>query len=215
MNNIKIDKVQISGLSRVIDFRRSFDSQAGSDSVVSFSTQCTDRGYTSVETVVLGPKDVKRLSSLVDLGDSHAKSMRFVDVTIDLTLPRRVWVDFDTYRLGRKDVPPLEIEYFSDSTMHTLHKGVTSEDFDTYTDMDSIAKVNAYAEKYRSDPTEDNFLSMKSNLPEGMLQCRSTKMNYQTLRHIYHDRKNHKQPEFKVFCQWIETLPFADKFITK
>ena len=31
---------------------------------------------------------------------------------------------------------------------------------------------------------------------------------------IYIQRKDHILPEWRVFCQWIETLPYADKFLT-
>lgn len=38
-------------------------------------------------------------------------------------------------------------------------------------------------------------------------------MNYQTLRAIYHQRKNHKLDEWRTFCDWVETLPYAKELI--
>lgn len=31
---------------------------------------------------------------------------------------------------------------------------------------------------------------------------------------MYHARKNHKLDEWKEFCKWIESLPYADALIT-
>lgn len=37
--------------------------------------------------------------------------------------------------------------------------------------------------------------------------------NYRQLKTIYQQRKNHRLPEWRAFCAWIETLPRAE-FIT-
>lgn len=37
--------------------------------------------------------------------------------------------------------------------------------------------------------------------------------SYQTLRRIYYQRRTHRLPEFHQFCDWIETLPFAQELI--
>jgi hypothetical protein len=31
--------------------------------------------------------------------------------------------------------------------------------------------------------------------------------NYQQLKTIYQQRRNHRLPEWQVFCDWVETLP--------
>ena len=36
---------------------------------------------------------------------------------------------------------------------------------------------------------------------------RSEKVSYQALRHIYFARRNHRHPDWKIVCKWIETLP--------
>lgn len=222
-----VANVQIVGLSRALDFRRSFNSQNNSDSVKNFNTVMVSNsaseviGYTTSESVVLGPRDRKRLSSLVKSGDSHGKSTRFIDVYHDITFPRRVWVDMDTYRLGKLEgIRPDDIEYFSDSSMHTLTKPgqLTQAHFDYRTWKSTIEYLQLRIQDYEnaSDPEKKDeiFLEIKSNLPEGFLQTRSVKINYQALRHIYKDRVNHRQPEFRVYCDWIETLPLAAELIT-
>ncbi len=50
-------------------------------------------------------------------------------------------------------------------------------------------------------------------LPESWLQTRTWTANYDVLRNIYHWRKNHKLIEWRIFCDWIVTLPYADELI--
>lgn len=61
---------------------------------------------------------------------------------------------------------------------------------------------------------EDELVEMKENLPEGTMQKRVWMFSYQTLRRIYFQRRNHRLPQWRKFCEWIETLPFANEFIT-
>ncbi len=66
---------------------------------------------------------------------------------------------------------------------------------------------------YTSEMLDTQLMIIKDNLPEGFLQTRRIKLNYQTLRHIYFDRKNHRQPEFREYSKWIEMLPYAEYLI--
>lgn len=61
---------------------------------------------------------------------------------------------------------------------------------------------------------EDELVSMKEQLTEGKMQKRMLMISYQTLRRIYKQRKNHRLPQWRIFCKWIESLPFADLLIT-
>lgn len=61
---------------------------------------------------------------------------------------------------------------------------------------------------------EDALIEMKENLTEGTMQKRVWMFSYQTLRRIYFQRRNHRLPQWRKFCEWIETLPFAKEFIT-
>lgn len=62
--------------------------------------------------------------------------------------------------------------------------------------------------------SEEELVKMKESLPEGHMQKRVWMFSYQTLRRIYFQRKDHRLPQWRQFCAWIETLPFAKDFIT-
>jgi hypothetical protein len=61
---------------------------------------------------------------------------------------------------------------------------------------------------------EDELVEMKENLVEGTMQKRIWMFSYQTLRRIYFQRRKHRLPQWRKFCEWIEQLPFAKEFIT-
>lgn len=50
------------------------------------------------------------------------------------------------------------------------------------------------------------------DLPEKVYK-RILYTNYQTLRRIYRRRRKHRHPDWGIFCDFIETLPYFDKLI--
>lgn len=63
-------------------------------------------------------------------------------------------------------------------------------------------------------PAKDIWWQMIQLLPSSYNQKRTELLNYQVLAHMYQQRKNHKQDEWRVtFCDWIKTLPYSE-FIT-
>ena len=54
----------------------------------------------------------------------------------------------------------------------------------------------------------------KAAIPMGKEQTAVDFYSYQCLRNIYKQRKHHRLPEWRQFCQWVESLPFAAELIT-
>ena len=61
---------------------------------------------------------------------------------------------------------------------------------------------------------EEELIEMQESMPCSPMQKRIWMFSYQTLRRIYQQRKNHRLPQWRKFCEWIEKLPFAEDFIT-
>ena len=61
---------------------------------------------------------------------------------------------------------------------------------------------------------EDELVKAKSEIPMGKELTKVDMFNYQNLRNIYFQRRNHRLPEWREFCTWIETLPYSKEFIT-
>ena len=62
--------------------------------------------------------------------------------------------------------------------------------------------------------SEEELIKMKEGLTEGTMQKRVQVFSYQCLRRIYQQRRNHRLPHWREFCQWIEGLPLAKELIT-
>lgn len=54
----------------------------------------------------------------------------------------------------------------------------------------------------------------KAEIPMGKELTKIDMFSYQALRNIYIWRRHHRLPEWREFCAFVETLPFADELIT-
>lgn len=139
--------------------------------------------------------DYKLLLRLIKKGDSHGKVARMIQVWLDITAPRFWWTEFDTYKIGTVAT--------SESTIHTiLKRTLVSTDFEDGMDTETLEKLHDMKLK-------EGLHGIKRHLPESFLQRRIVNTNYQTLRHIYFDRKNHVLPQWKVFLNALDALPFV------
>ena len=60
----------------------------------------------------------------------------------------------------------------------------------------------------------DELEDAKDKIPMGHIQKTVEMFSYQALRRIYFQRKDHRLPMWREFCDWIESLPFAKQLIT-
>lgn len=54
----------------------------------------------------------------------------------------------------------------------------------------------------------------KAAIPMGKELTKVDFFSYQCLRRMWLQRKNHRLPEWREFCEWIESLPMAEELIT-
>ena len=57
------------------------------------------------------------------------------------------------------------------------------------------------------------YLEILYSNPAGFELTARMTTNYRCLKNIYKQRKNHRLPEWREFCEWIETLPYAKELI--
>ena len=57
------------------------------------------------------------------------------------------------------------------------------------------------------------YLEILYSNPAGFKLTARMTTNYRCLRNIYKQRKDHRLPEWRAFCAWIETLPYAQEFL--
>lgn len=162
--------------------------------------------------MVIGDNDLKLMQSLVKAGSDHSKFMRMINVTLDITAPLYWWKEFDTYKVGTVRN--------SCSTMHKIHsKEFTIDDF-SYEHLatlqvifDVINELNFHRKKFLETNHKHYWWQMIQLLPSSYNQRATVQLNYAVLRNMYYSRKNHKLDEWRDFCKWIETLPYAKELI--
>lgn len=66
------------------------------------------------------------------------------------------------------------------------------------------------------DADAELYLDVLYNIPSGFRLTARMTTNYRCLKNIYRQRKTHRLPEWRMFCAWIETLPYAKElFLTE
>jgi hypothetical protein len=119
---------------------------------------------------------------------------------MDIEAPRGFWQEYDTYRVG--------ITKQSDSTMHTIQKGITTMgDYEPDTDYLIISRFNDILAQVTDGFTKKNRLKgndlqkIKWSLPEGFLQSRVVCVNYKTLRNQIVQRYNHNLIQWQQYIK--------------
>lgn len=174
-----------------------------------------DSGYDEDGNFILGENDLGLATRLARAGSDHRKFIRQIFVSVDITAPIYWWKEFDTYKVGTVAN--------STSTMHKIHsKPFELEDFshDHMTEQtlkfmqDVIAYLESVRLKYTEDKNKEDWYDLIQLLPESYNQMRTCTMNYENLSNMYYARRNHKLQEWHTFCDWIQTLPYAEELIT-
>lgn len=198
---IKIERTDVFGWESAIrGMRNPMNSWDKSDSI------CINKNHWDI-----GENDLKLMKSLSNAGNDHGKFLRFITVSADITAPLYWWKEFDTYKVGTVAN--------SCSTMHKIHaKEFTLDDFShehlTPLSTAVLIRVVDMLNNYRADFTltksKNDWWQMIQLLPTSYNQRRTVQLNYQVLKSMYHARLHHKLDEWREFCDWIETLPYAE-----
>lgn len=135
----------------------------------------------------------------------HANFRTGIRVSFDIEYPNYISPEMQRYHW-------LDI-VTSSSKMHRI----TQMDFSKccnkwVTDVTKL-QMKELIDEYNIEPSEDNFMRVVSNCPQGVMLFMRVSTNYEQLRTIYLQRKNHRLPEWRSFCEWIKTLPYAKDLI--
>ena len=162
----------------------------------------------------VGSNDMKLLRTLAKAGPDHGKYLRMITVTLDITAPLYWWKEFDTYKVGTTAN--------SCSTMHKIHtKEFALRDFShEHLNMIGLNTLSVLVDQLEANrrlflETHDKryWWQLIQLLPSSYNQRRTVSLNYAVLRTMYFARRLHKLNEWREFCEWITTLPYANELI--
>ena len=173
-------------------------------------------------------QDKNRGSNLVkatkDGNTAHSQFLTGIRVNFDLTCSNKMWVEAERYRF---------LEFVSSqSTMHRITKFDLNQAYNKYVDKriveimkEKVKEYNAFIEvreAAKGHPEvvaelnkilKEMYLEILYSNPAGFTLTARMTTNYRCLRNIYKQRKDHRLPEWREFCKWIETLPYAEEFL--
>ena len=124
-----------------------------------------------------------------------------------------MWVEAERYRF---------FEFVSSqSTMHRITKFDLSKQYNKYVDEriiqimeEKVAEYNEMVEKnWNGEEMKEKYLEILYSNPAGFELTARMTTNYRCLRNIYLQRKDHRLPEWREFCKWVETLPYFKEFL--
>lgn len=152
-------------------------------------------------------------------GEGHDQWLTGCIVQFDLTFSNKAWVEAERYHF---------FDFVSSqSTMHKIAQFDIKEQCNRNVDPRIISilreKVDAYnylvklpapdsldITMQRDKLIKDAYLDVLYNIPSGFQLTARMTTNYRQLKTIYKQRKSHRLPEWRDFCQWVETLPYAN-----
>lgn len=141
------------------------------------------------------------------IGSGHDNFLCGIRVAFDLTFTNKAWVEAERYHFF--DIVS------SQSTMHRIENLVDAGVFDERVDPRIIDILKELRDKAIETKDPEDRLKLLYNIPSGLKLTARITTNYRQLKTIYNQRKNHRLPEWRRFCEWIETLPYADIFLMK
>ena len=216
---IRIDNVSVNGWTAAIrGMRNPMNSWDKSDSGLTvMNPGDVEFGYEPNYEYIVGENDLKLMKSLSKSGNDHAKFLRMINVTCDITAPLYWWKEFDTYKVGTVAN--------SCSTMHKIHaKEFERGDFSYEHLFDfmigdvkllpievldyTIDCLNMCRERYLETKVKEYWWQMIQLLPSSYNQKRTVQLNYAVLKNMYHARKAHKLDEWRALCEWMKNLPY-------
>ena len=138
-------------------------------------------------------------------GAGHDQFLTGVRIAFDLTFTNKAWVEAERYRF---------LEFVSSqSTMHRISKFNLAGQYNEYVDPRIIEIMAELKDKYNQTQDKEDYLKLLYSNPCGFELTARLTTNYRCLKTIYSQRKNHRLPEWREFCKWIETLPYSKELI--
>lgn len=177
------------------------------------------------ETEEATMRRAQKLSHAADWIGAHDQFLTGIRVSFDLTFSNKAWVEAERYRF---------LEFVSSqSTMHRITKFELRNQYNEYVDpriieimCEKVEQYNALAKALQAVPKDDiyeakrltdlmvqKYLEILYSNPAGFELTARMTTNYRCLKNIWRQRRTHRLPEWRKFCKWIETLPYAKELI--
>jgi hypothetical protein len=148
-------------------------------------------------------------------GEGHDQFLTGIIVQFDLTFSVKAWIELERYHF---------IDFISSqSTMHRITKFDLDKAYNEYVDKKIVERMKELVKEYNEIASygselseaaratlDRKYLEILYSNPCGFRLTAGMTTNYRQLKTIYSQRKNHRLPEWREFCKWIEKLPYSE-----
>ena len=158
------------------------------------------------------------------VGAAHDQFLTGCLVQFDLTFTVKAWTEAERYHF---------FDFISSqSTMHRITKFDLDKAYIEYVDpriieimKEKVSEYNKLVEKKPKDTSAKQlikdyndmlakkYLEILYSNPCGFKLTAAMTTNYRQLKTIYYQRKNHRLPEWRCFCEQIEGLPYFKELV--
>lgn len=179
---------------------------------------------TDIESLNSDIVDRTRSLGKSKIGSGHDNFLNGIIVQFDVTFTVKAWTEAERYHW---------FDFISSqSTMHRITKFDLDKAYIKYVDpriieimKEKVSEYNKLVEgkpndaaakqliKVYNDLLAEKYLEILYSNPCGFKLTAAMTTNYRELKTMYHQRKNHRLPEWKTFCKQVEELPHFKELI--
>lgn len=135
-------------------------------------------------------------------GEGNDNFLCGIIVQFDLTFTVKAWTEAERYHFF--DIVS------SQSTMHRISKFELDGQYIDYVDKRIIGIMNELKDRYNASKDPNDYLRLLYSNPCGFRLTAAMTTNYRQLKTIYSQRRHHRLPEWREFCEWVESLPHSE-----
>lgn len=158
------------------------------------------------------------------VGAAHDQFLTGCLVQFDLTFTVKAWTEAERYhffdfissqstmhRITKFDLDKAYIEYVDPRIIEIMKKKVS--EYNKLTEKKPKDTAAKQLIKGYNDLLTKKYLEILYSNPCGFKLTAAMTTNYRQLKTIYHQRKNHRLPEWREFCEQIKQLPYFKELV--
>ena len=201
---MRTDDVASETIESEVSLVRQYMDLYGKESIVRSAKEPKEvrDGYTRWKQLVCN--HIRRAINLgtSKVGSGHGNYLNGIRVSFDLTFTNKAWVEWERYHF--QDIVS------SQSTMHRITKFDLKSQFNKYVWDDTREKLQKKCDEYNAlenkgtTEAKELYLEILYNVPSGIELTARVTTDYSQLKTMYYQRKDHRLPEWREFCKYIE-----------
>lgn len=160
------------------------------------------------------------------VGAAHDQFLTGCLVQFDLTFTVKAWTEAERYhffdfissqstmhRITKFDLDSAYIEYVDPRIIEIMKEKVEEYNRIDFEWKTGLTPQSVEIQRKHTEEMKHRYLEILYSNPCGFKLTAAMTTNYRQLKTIYYQRKNHRLPEWREFCEQIEQLPYFKELV--